>query len=193
MNSTGSPQGSPTSLRVLWNKETQKYERVEVQPNETRSKHGHQSRRREGRDDRYDGDVDGPAAAPPFGSGDNRSPDGGGDPFRRSARQRLEDARNSERLAEERRAAIEARNSPEKRRKFEGLGLDSSSDDDESTDGMTISKAKKMLEAYEKEDEGGDQDDSDAEGNDRLGTFSIFSSAECQYYPRWPSCCERTT
>ena len=57
----------------------------------------------EGRDDRYDGDVDGPAAALP--SGDNRSPDGGGDPFRRRE-QRLEDARNSERLAEERRAAI---------------------------------------------------------------------------------------
>ena len=111
MNSTGSPQGSPTSLRVLWNKETQKYERVEVQPNETRR--SMVINQDDVRDEMTD--MMGMLMAPrgsPSPSGDNRSPDGGGDPFRRSARQRLEDARNSERLAEERRAAIEARNSP---------------------------------------------------------------------------------
>lgn len=167
-NSTGSPQGSPSSLRVLWNKDTQSYERVELQPSPTRrSMVIDQDNVRDEMTDMM-GMLMAPrggGGSPESGGGDKRSPGSQSDPYRRSARQRLEDARNEEKIAEERRAAIEARNSPKKRRKFEGLGLDSSSDDDDSTDGMTIAKAKKKLEAYEREDEGWDRDDSDAEGN----------------------------
>ena len=138
-------EGSPSNLRVLWNKETQNYERVEVQPSPTRrSVIINQDNVRDEMTD-----MMGMLMAP-RGSPTNRNPnspdssENGRDTFRRSsARQRLEDAKNEEKLAEERRAAIQARNSPKRRRKFEGLGLDSSSEDDDSTDGMTVAKAKK--------------------------------------------------
>ena len=76
------------------------------------------------------------------------------DPYRprktaEQLRKELEQLKADEKMEADRR---EARR-PKKRRKFEGLGLDSS--DDDSTDGMTIDKAKKKLAEYNEEDEGG--------------------------------------
>ena len=102
------------------------------------------------------------------------------DPYRprktaEQLRKELEQLKADEKMEADRR---EARR-PKKRRKFEGLGLDSS--DDDSTDGMTIDKAKKKLAEYNEEDEGWDHDDSDAEGNTAWERSPFFSTVECEY------------
>lgn len=163
-----SPQGSPSGLRVLWNRDSQAYDRVEVQAKSSPGSGGGPRRSlvtntNDVREEMTE--VMGMLMSP-----SRRSPGGGddGDTFkpRKTAEQlriEAEQLKSEEKIEEERKAALRAARSPPKRRKFEGLGLDSS--DDDSTDGLNTSKAKKKLDEYNKEDEGWDQDDSDAEGN----------------------------
>lgn len=161
-----SPQGSPSALRVLWNKESKAYDRIEVQGSPSPGSGGRRSLVTNTDDVREEmTEVMGLLMSP-----HRRSPGGAedGDTFkpRKTAEQlriEAEQLKSEEKIEEERKVALRAARSPPKRRKFEGLGLDSS--DDDSTDGMNTSKAKKKLEEYNKEDEGWDHDDSDAEGN----------------------------
>jgi E3 ubiquitin-protein ligase HUWE1 len=174
----GSP-GSPSALRVLWNRDSQAYDRVEVQGGGSPSKGSPGSPHRRSVQINSDNVRDemtemmGMLMAPTRGSpGGRRSNDGedGGDTFRprKTAKELKAEAarmREEETADEERKAALAAARESPKRRKFEGLGLDSS-DDDDSTDANREKKDKeKRLKELEAADDGWDQDDSDAEGN----------------------------